>query len=139
MPGESCRTGLTRPRPPTGYVRRSFVLPVSTPYDRRHGVCVARMRAVNRAFSLERVLATRQTRLARDEAEPLPRADVGDFRRRLWERVLRQADPTWLCPTTTANTTLFAWGPRPYLPSPSSCAGCTTPICAPSPRRSSSD
>ena len=57
---------------------------VQPTYDRRHGVCVARMRAVNRAFSLERVLATRQTRLARDEAEPLPRVDVGDFRRRLW-------------------------------------------------------
>jgi hypothetical protein len=53
-------------------------------YDRRHGVCVARMRAVNRAFSLERVQAARQTRLARDEAEPLPRAGVGDFRQRLW-------------------------------------------------------
>src|SRR5215831_1481492 len=69
MPGESCRTGLTRPRPPTRYVRRSFVLPVSTPYDHRHGACVARMRAVNRAFSLERVQAARQTRRARDEAE----------------------------------------------------------------------
>jgi hypothetical protein len=53
-------------------------------YDRRRGVCVARMRAVNRAFSLERVQAARQTRLARDEAEPLPRAGVGDFRQRLW-------------------------------------------------------
>src|SRR5262249_13725812 len=39
-PGESCRKGPTRPQPPAGYVRRSFVLPVSTPYDHRHGVCV---------------------------------------------------------------------------------------------------
>src|SRR5262249_56982339 len=83
MPGESCRTGLTRPRPPTRYVRRSFVLPLSTPYDRRHGVCVARMRAVNRAFSLERVQAARQTRRARDEAEHLRRAGVGGLRKRL--------------------------------------------------------
>ena len=41
------------------------------------------MRAVKRAFSLERVQAARQTRLARDEAEHLPRAGVGGLRQRL--------------------------------------------------------
>ena len=44
------------------------------------------MRAVNRAFSLERVQATRQTRLARDEAEPLPRAALVFFRNGLVTR-----------------------------------------------------
>src|SRR5260370_5718585 len=37
-PAERCRTDPTRLRRSTRWLRRSFVLPVSTPYDRRHGL-----------------------------------------------------------------------------------------------------